>query len=302
MPIKYIFVYGTLMKGMDNDHLFAAYVINRETAYIQGKLYHLMTHGYPALTVTEQGNSIKGELVEVGNAAAALTVLDHLEGYQGLNHPQNLFNRIVTQVRRDNGEVIDAYVYVWQDAKQIAKIGKIVTTGNWRSYMETLKDDVLDRYYFAYGACMDEQGRLAASGYAAEFKKVGVACLSGWKFVLNKQAGDGNHAYANIEPDSSQVVYGILYRISRRAEREYLNRREGYPDHYYKEYLNVKIGEQEFPSATVYVAMPEHIREGLPVAPNYADELRRGGTVLPTEYRKQLEQLITASLALENLV
>jgi gamma-glutamylcyclotransferase (GGCT)/AIG2-like uncharacterized protein YtfP len=300
MPINHIFVYGTLMKGLDNDHLLEPYAIKRETGYIQGKLYHLMPHGYPALTVKEVGNSIKGELVEIENSVMVLTVLDHLQGYQGLDDSQNLFDRIVIQVRRENGEKIDAYVYVWQDTKQIAKIGKIVTTGNWRTYIETLKDDVLDRYYFAYGACMDEQGRIAASGYAAEFKKVGIARLAGWKLVLNKQAADEKHAYANIEPDSSQAVYGILYRISRRAEREYLNRREGYPYDYYKEYLNVKIGEQEFLSATVYVAMPEHIREGLPVPLAYADELRRGGTVLPTEYRKQLEQLITASLALEN--
>lgn len=143
---------------------------------------------------------------------------------------------------------------------------------------------------------MDEKGRIAASDYAAEFKKNGVARLSGWKFSLNKRAGDGKHAYANIEPDSTQAVYGILYRISRRAEREYLNRREGYPYHYYKEYLNVTIGEQEFPSAIVYVAMPEYITDGLPAAPLYADELRRGGKALPELYREQLERIITAAL------
>lgn len=302
MPIEYVFVYGTLMKGMDNDHLLEPYVVKREVGYIQGKLYHLLPHGYPALTVKDLANPIKGELVEIKNSLAAITVLDHLEGYQGLNHPQNLFNRVILPVRRENGEQIDAYVYVWQDEKQIARIGKLVTTGNWRSYMVNRQDDVLDRYYFAYGSCMDEQGRIAASSYAAEFKKVGVACLFGWKLVLNKQAGDGKHAYANIEPNVSQAVYGILYRISRRAEREYLNRREGYPYHYYKEYLNVKIGEQEFPSAIVYVAMPEHVREGLPVPHAYAEELRRGGMVLPADYRDRLEKLIKDSLALENQV
>ncbi len=298
MPVKYIFVYGSLMQGMDNDHLIEPFTVNREIGYIKGKLYHLTTHGYPALVVKEAQNWVKGELVEIRNLETAIEVFDHLEGYQGENNPNNFCNRVVSSVRCENGEFVDAYVYVWNNEKELAQIGTLITLGNWRTFMENRKGDVLDRYYFAYGSCMDEKGRIASSGYATEFKKVGVACLDGWRICLNKRSDDGKHVYANIEPDGSRSVYGILYLISRRAEREYLNQIEGYPYHYYKEYLNVKIGEQEFPSAIVYVAMPEYVSEGLPVASAYAEELRRGSMVLPEDYRGELEQIITGSLAL----
>lgn len=296
MSVKYLFVYGTLMRGMDNDHLLVPFAAKRETGWVQGKLYHLTAHGYPALILGQSQNWIQGELVEINDWDAALPVLDHLEGYQDNHHTDNVYDRKLCRVRRESGEMVDAVVYVWHNEQELSKIGEMVETGNWSRFISGRSREVLDRYYFAYGSCMDEKGRIANSGYAADFKKIGTAALDGWKICLNKRAGDDSHVYANIEPCPKSTVYGILYRISRRAERDYLNSREGYPYHYYKEYLNVRIGDQVFPSAIVYVAMPEYIDETLPVAEAYAAELRRGSLALPTEYREELEGVIHSSL------
>ncbi|MDR3561092.1 MAG: gamma-glutamylcyclotransferase [Negativicutes bacterium] len=284
MAIHHVFVYGTLMREMDNFHLIAPYAGAIEPGETAGELFHL-DYGYPTL-VSSAASTVQGELVRLKDVAAALPVLDHLEGYRGTDHPDNLYERVVCQVATAGGETVEAYVYRFSHPERLSDIGIRVRGGCWRQFMAERRDDVPDRYYFAYGSCM-EDGYLAASGYAADFQRVGPARLDGWRFRLNKRHSDG-FATANIVPAKDGAVYGILYHITGRAEKEFLNCRGGYPQHYFKEYLDVMVGETVYPSAVVHVARQEYIDEHLPVKPDYASRLRRAAENLLPAYRGEL--------------
>lgn len=132
MDIKHVFVYGTLMRGMDNHHLIEAYAQNITPGSLTGELYHL-AYGYPALRAGF--SPIRGEIVTLANMTEALTVLDDLEDYLGPGHPDNLYNRVVCQARRANGETVDVYVYLWAQPEQLPKIGQQVVGGCWRSFI-----------------------------------------------------------------------------------------------------------------------------------------------------------------------
>jgi gamma-glutamylcyclotransferase (GGCT)/AIG2-like uncharacterized protein YtfP len=284
--IDHVFVYGTLLSGMDNFHLIEPYAAAIRQGETSGELFHL-TYGYPAL-VPGGEKVVQGELVHLADVAKALPVLDHLEGYRGPDQPDNHYERRECRVKTADGEVVPAYVYIWANPELLARIGTRVAGGCWRQFMAERPDDVPDRYYFAYGSCMDESC-VAASGYAADFELIGPARLDGWRFRLNKRGPDGC-ATANIEQAQGGAVYGILYQISGRAEKQYLNRREGYPQDYFKEYLDVYTGDTVYPSAVVHVARQENTASGLPVAAKYAAALRRGADALPEGCRFELMQ------------
>lgn len=286
MTIHHVFVYGTLLSGMDNFHLVEPWAERIAPGETTGELYHL-TYGYPAIIPGCSG-TVRGELVRLTDVAAALPVLDHLEGYYGPDHPDNHYDRCECLVTTADGAATAAYVYTWSHPELLDSIGTPLAGGCWRQFIAERPDDVPDRYYFAYGSCMDDKC-VAASGYAADFEVIGPACLDGWRFQLNKRGTDGC-ATANIEPARGRAVHGILYRISGRAERQYLNRRSGYPQHYFKEYLDIVAGDKVYPSAVVHVARQEYTAAELPVADLYAAALRRGADALPADYRFELLQ------------
>ncbi|MGC7872076.1 gamma-glutamylcyclotransferase family protein [Desulfosporosinus sp. SYSU MS00001] len=141
------------------------------------------------------------------------------------------------------------------------------------------------KLYFAYGSCMDYEGRVTTDGYADDFSFQGIAQLNDYEFRLNKIASDQMHAYANIRKKSSSVVYGYLFEISNRAEI-YLDRREGYPSHYTKKSVTVYLDGKEYTNVLVYVAKSNRVCQvQLPVSSSYFHELLRGSEQLPEPYR-----------------
>lgn len=148
------------------------------------------------------------------------------------------------------------------------------------------------KLYFAYGSCMDYQGRMTADGYADEFALLGIACLDGYVFRLNKLASDQFHVYANIQKKRDKSLYGYLYEISDTAE-QYLDRREGYPDHYTKRKVTVDIDGTEYKKVIVYIAKSDRICPvQLPIKAAYYHELVRGSELLPESYRSYLHNYL----------
>lgn len=113
----------------------------------------------------------------------------------------------------------------------------------------------MNKLYFAYGSCMDYEGRVCREGYGEDFEFLGIARLSDYQFMMNKLASDGDHVFANIQAERSSAVYGYLYRITERAE-EYLDRREGSPIHYAKRNVTVTMENKTYPNVLVYTAQP----------------------------------------------
>lgn len=132
--INRVFVYGTLMEGMENYYLLRPYVMNVIPAVIRGaQLYHL-EYGYPALVLTGQKTSVKGQIIQVNDMDKALPVLDQLEDFYGEGHPGNMYERVLCSVCSAAGVKLDAYVYVWAHPERLASIGLLVESGCWQSY------------------------------------------------------------------------------------------------------------------------------------------------------------------------
>jgi gamma-glutamylcyclotransferase (GGCT)/AIG2-like uncharacterized protein YtfP len=121
-----LFVYGTLLQGecnhswLGNSHLVA------ERVWVNGFLFNVGC-GYPALVVAETDDCVFGEVYEV--SADVLALIDHLEGYNGEDHPANQYERITVQVQ-GAAAPIEAltYVYTADKAKRLERL----ITGDWR--------------------------------------------------------------------------------------------------------------------------------------------------------------------------
>ncbi|MDF2500494.1 MAG: hypothetical protein K0Q77_1208 [Anaerosporomusa subterranea] len=130
-----VFVYGTLLQGMENYHLIQCFVSTIRPAVINvGALYHLEA-GYPALVLTNDQNQVHGEIIEFIDMGQVLPLLDDLEGYFGAECPDNLYDRVICQAFDESGRPADTYVYVWSHPDQLKEIGQLVRGGCWRSFM-----------------------------------------------------------------------------------------------------------------------------------------------------------------------
>lgn len=286
IKINKVFVYGTLMTDMHNHRLIKPFIKHLETAKTLGLLYDL-SYGYPAMIGGEK--EVWGEIIELKNVEEALKVLDRLEGYSGVESPRNLYNRTVQEIQTLSGKSQQAYVYFWANPDTINRLGTQIKY-SWNKSLRLVKtsegEKEMSRLYFAYGSCMDYEGRIQSSGFAEGFERIGVARLEGYEFKMNKLAMDGVHVYANIIPSSEGYVYGVLYKITDQVEEDFLNIREGYPRHYGKEMVTVSVGEDEYREVLVYTAQPSYICTGFkPTSQVYVEELTRGAVVLPEPYR-----------------
>jgi len=285
IKINKVFVYGTLMTDMHNHHLIKPFIKHLETAKTLGLLYDL-PYGYPAMISGEE--EVWGEIIELKDVKEALKVLDRLEGYSGVESPRNLYNRTVQEIQILSGNVQQAYVYFWANPDTINQLG-IQIKYSWKKSLRLAKttegEKEMGRLYFAYGSCMDYEGRIQSSGFEG-FERIGVARLEGYEFKMNKLAMDGVHVYANIIPSPEGNVYGVLYKITDQVEENYLNIREGYPRHYGKEMVTLSVGEKEYRQVLVYTAQPSYICTGFkPTSQVYEEELKRGAVVLPEPYK-----------------
>ena len=106
-----LFVYGTLKRGQLNSPLLAPYARGVEPARTRGRLYDLGL--FPALVAGE--GTVHGELVRLDAAdlAAALTLLDRLEGYRPGDPANSMYLRRVIDVRTATGASARAHAYFY---------------------------------------------------------------------------------------------------------------------------------------------------------------------------------------------
>ena len=139
--------------------------------------------------------------------------------------------------------------------------------------------------YFAYGSNMDPE-RMRIRG--VDFSKRERAILEGWRLKFNKVASQNpNEGYANIEEDKGSIVEGILYTIPD-SHIEKLDKYEGYPNHYVKSTVIVKLDSGERVKAITYIANPEKVRDDLKPSKEYLQHLLKGCDLLSEEYCEKL--------------
>jgi len=145
--------------------------------------------------------------------------------------------------------------------------------------------------YFAYGSNMDPD-RMREERKVF-FLKRERAVLEGWRLLFNKIKRDLPGAgYANIVKDEGSIVEGVLYEI-REEDLEKLDECEGYPRHYYRRKVKVRIEDGREVEALTYIANPDMTRSDLKPTRKYLRYLIRGSDILSEEYREKLQRIET---------
>lgn len=140
--------------------------------------------------------------------------------------------------------------------------------------------------YFAYGSNMNPE-RMRERG--VNFSNREHAILEEWRLEFNKIASrNSKEGYANIVEDEKSVVEGILYTIQD-SDIEKLDRYEGYPDHYNRIKVRVKLDDGREIETITYIAKPDKVREGLKPSKKYLNHLLKGCDLLSEKYCEWLK-------------
>lgn len=108
MP-EYLFVYGTLMSGMEASHLLSEIARCVGRGRVQGRLYDLGE--YPALVLGQPGDTVWGEVYRILRPAA-IRQIDRYEGFDP-SGASFLYRREATSVTLEDGARIQAWAYVY---------------------------------------------------------------------------------------------------------------------------------------------------------------------------------------------
>lgn len=132
MYLHKLFVYGTLLEGLENYKKFLQPCNPKAySARSKGIMYYLPSDDYPV--VLEGEGEIKGTLYEADDLSMALTQIDDIQKYTGVES-QNHLIRVIRDVENlETGEKIKAHMYMWPPCKTewIKKNAAIIPTGDW---------------------------------------------------------------------------------------------------------------------------------------------------------------------------
>jgi len=125
------------------------------------------------------------------------------------------------------------------------------------------------------------------------------AVLNDFKLTFDKKAvNEPGFAYADILPQNSSRVEGILYEIEDEGI-EILDRVEGFPDHYKRDKINVITDKGEEKSAIVYRASEDMVDENLKPSGEYLGYMMQGRDLLSKEYTEKLLDYIDTLIKYE---
>ncbi len=98
--------------------------------------------------------------------------------------------------------------------------------------------------------------------------------------MFNKRSSrNPREGYANIVEDEGGVVKGIVYEIAD-EDIEKLDRYEGYPQHYSRQKVKIRLQSGDVVEATVYIARQQMTAEGLKPSREYLNRLLKGCDLL----------------------
>lgn len=125
----FLFVYGTLMKGFQEDWQtkVGARLVGR--GRISGKLYDLGEYPGAIRAAADSGEYVRGELYEVKDAELATGILDRFEEFFPRRPRRSLFVRIIAPVTLEDGRRENAWVYVYN---QPVDETRLVPSGDYR--------------------------------------------------------------------------------------------------------------------------------------------------------------------------
>jgi gamma-glutamylcyclotransferase (GGCT)/AIG2-like uncharacterized protein YtfP len=148
----------------------------------------------------------------------------------------------------------------------------------------------MEIYYFAYGSNMSEK-RMINRGLTPLSKQIGI--LENYKFIINKKSYKNPElGFANIMISENDNVEGILYKVLE-SDIKKLDKFEGFPKHYTKELLTIRLFGGELVQAIVYIANPNWVSETvLKSTTEYKNYILEGINYISKNYYKFLNENI----------
>lgn len=133
MTKQAIFVYGTLRTGFHNyNRLLKGRVNETVDATLKGFDMYSIGGSYPA--IVSGSGEVTGELMYIDdeNYDETMRSLDWLEGYTPQRENHSMYLRITLTVVTADGELVDAYVYLWNRPVPDTKIA----SGDWVNFKQ----------------------------------------------------------------------------------------------------------------------------------------------------------------------
>lgn len=137
MYLNNLFVYGTLLPGLENhQHFIETYRPKVYEARARGVMYYLPGDDYPV--VLEGEGEIKGVVFECGEMPIILTEIDEIEKYTDVESQSHLIREIQDVVLTATGKTIKAHVYLWPPSRAawLREKGQIIEDGDWLAFLE----------------------------------------------------------------------------------------------------------------------------------------------------------------------
>ena len=133
--VKKLFVYGSFLEGFSNyKKVLEGKVISRTPGRVRGLLFHQTRKGYPAMISGE--GWVHGEFLELEDFDAIIPLCDRIEDYFGLHHPDNIYERRLSEVELENGKCPAwVYWYILDDLGSPENPVVPLPSGNWREFM-----------------------------------------------------------------------------------------------------------------------------------------------------------------------
>lgn len=140
MYINKLFVFGTLLPGLDNYKRFLEqYQPEFYPARAEGIMYYLPNDGYPV--VLEGEGEVKGVLFDSDELRIVLPEIDDIQKFTGIESQNHLVRKIVDVENLETGERIKAHMYLWPPSKAqwLRDNAVIINDGDWMSFLEVKK-------------------------------------------------------------------------------------------------------------------------------------------------------------------
>jgi gamma-glutamylcyclotransferase (GGCT)/AIG2-like uncharacterized protein YtfP len=286
-----IFVYGTLRQNYHN-HAYLNTANFLGEAKTQDKFVMYFNGRIPFVSESQSISHIMGEVYEVDDLTFA--GLDELEGCYPISNNPIQFDSESWYTRKQVAVKItgsDDVISVWMYFNESANHHSIISSGDYKKH-ETLPS-VKDRvWYFAYGSNMDVAQMLTRKAPFTCRKKGRVF---GQRLVFNKiPHGSPGYGYANIVPEHGFEVMGVLYEVNEAGLME-LDGHEGVKEsggHYFRSQIMVLLDDGTSVEATVYLAHPDKVKDGLLPKKTYMDRLYQGLDILGDEGKAYLDQAL----------
>jgi gamma-glutamylcyclotransferase len=148
--------------------------------------------------------------------------------------------------------------------------------------------------YFAYGSNMSSKRMKEEREIVFTTRRHAV--LRNYSLRFNKlstrkdsKKGEGK---GNIICDKAGIVEGVLYDIEP-IDRNKLDCFEGYPFHYERIYVIIRLDDGSDVEAFTYIAQPDKVRDGLRPSKKYLGYYLEARDVLSDTYYEMLESWLT---------